>query len=79
MLRIRFVATDGDPRPIKWPVKHPYWCTGYTNEDKPIMVAYADSKEQILEFWPDAEQLDVMSTEDEYTFTSRFPRPDWMR
>lgn len=29
MIRARFEANEGDYRPINWPVKHPYWCTGY--------------------------------------------------
>lgn len=33
---------------------------------------------KVLEFWPDAE--DVNSEEvDAYSFTSRFPKPDWFK
>ena len=73
MLRVRFHADDY--RPVKWPVKHPYWCTGY-GDDYAIVVAYADNEEEILENWPEAQNLDSEEV-DEYLFTSRFPKPDW--
>jgi hypothetical protein len=80
MIRARFQLNinDGDYRPIEKSV-HPYWCTGWsltTSEDndyeQPTMVAYADSREQILELWPEATNI---ATEEvtEYVFTDRFP------
>ena len=36
MQRIRFYLsqdkTDGDYRPVVWPIKYPYWCTGETGD-----------------------------------------------
>ena len=64
-----------DPRPVKWPPPHPYWVTGY-GDDCAVIVFYADSEEQVLEHWPDAYDLDGEEC-DGYTFTDRFPRPDW--
>lgn len=75
MIRCRFKANPDDPRPIKWPVEHPYWVTGESFGCS-ILVAYADSEEQILENWPEAEELDSEQVEG-YTFTSRFPKPNW--
>jgi len=75
MIRARFKANMDDYRPVKWPVKHPYWCTGYgTNYS--IIVAYADNEAEILENWPEAQDIDIEEV-DEYTFSSRFPKPDW--
>lgn len=75
MLRCRFMANGEDYRPIKWPVKHPYWCSGY-GDDYSIVISYADDEDYILEHWPEAE--DIESTEcTEYTFTDRFPKPTW--
>ena len=75
MIRSRFKVNGEDYRPVKWPINHPYWCTGCGN-DYNIIVAYADNEEEILENWPDAR--DISSEEKtEYVFTDRFPRPDW--
>jgi len=77
MIRARFHAAEPDYRPSKWPLKHPYWCTGY-GEGYSTIVAYADSEEQILEHWPEANNIDSEEC-DEYCFTERFPRPDWFQ
>jgi len=77
MIRCRFYANKDDWRPVKWPIKHPCWCTGYSDEHS-IIVAYADNEEEILRNWPEAVKLD--STEvTEYKFSERFPRPEWLK
>lgn len=78
MLRVRFKVLNPDYRPIKWPIPHPYWCTGYDFYDAAILVAYADSVEQILELWPDAENI-ITEEVDAYSFSNRFPKPDWLK
>lgn len=75
MIRARFKANPDDFRPVHWPIKHPYWCTGY-GPDYSIVVAYADDKQEILRNWPDATGIDA-SEEEEYLFTDRFPKPAW--
>lgn len=75
MIRARFKANPDDPRPIKWPVKHPYWVTGYGHSYATV-VAYADDEAQILELWPEATDIDA-EERSEYTFTDRFMRPEW--
>jgi len=75
MIRVRFKVDEEDYRPITWPIKHPYWCTGY-DDDGAILVAYADNEEEIMRNWPEATDLDS-SDRDEYVFTDRFPKPDW--
>lgn len=77
MIRCRFRANPDDYRPVTWPVKHPYWCTGSAGDGSySIVVAYADNEKQIKELWPEATHLD--STEvDSYTFTDRFQKPEW--
>lgn len=78
MLRIRFRANWDDPRPVNWPVKHPYWVTGYMADDScAIVVSYADDEKYIYMNWPEAENLEVQET-DNYVFTDRFPKPDWL-
>lgn len=77
MLRIRFKVADPDYRPITFPPPWPWWCTGSAHDESySVLVAYAESESQLLEFWPDATDLDADET-DEITFTSRFPAPDW--
>lgn len=75
MIRARFKADENDYRSINWPVKHPYWCSGYGGGYS-IVVAYADDEAEILRNWPEAKDIDI-EERDEYTFTDRFPKPDW--
>lgn len=75
MLRVRFKANLDDYRPVKWPVKHPYWCSGCSGNNS-IVISYADDVEYIYEHWPEAEDLDIDEVED-YVFTDRFPVPEW--
>ena len=79
MLRVRFHANVKDARPVKWPIKHPYWISG-EGDDYAIIVAYADSEEYVYENWPEATEIDIMESNlTEYTFTSRFQKPDWIK
>lgn len=75
MLRVRFHANPDDYRPIHWPVKHPYWCSG-SGDDYSVVISYADDVDYILTNWPEATNMDVEEVTD-YTFTSRFPKPEW--
>lgn len=77
MLRVRFKANSNDPRPINWPIKHPYWVTGYSGDDSyATVVAYADDEQYIFDNWPEAEDLDAEEV-NEYFFSDRFPKPKW--
>lgn len=75
MIRARFYVNLVDPRPVVWPIKHPYWVTG-CSETHSIIVAYSDDEEEILRNWPDAENIEAEECE-EYVFTGRFPKPKW--
>lgn len=75
MIRARFKADERDYRPVNWPVKHPYWCTGY-GDDYSIVVAYADDEAEILRNWPEARDIESDEVEG-YTFSDRFQKPDW--
>lgn len=78
MIRARFYTAEKDYRPIKWPIKYPYWCSGETGELSAILIAYADSLEEIYEMWPEAENVEWEEV-DKIEFTSRFPKPDWYK
>jgi hypothetical protein len=75
MIRARFYVATEDPLPVNWPIKHPYWITGYTY-DAAVLVAYADDLAEILQNWPEATDIEFREA-DGYVFTSRFPRPEW--
>ena len=75
MLRIRFHANPDDYRPVKWPVKYPFWCSGY-GENFSVVIAYVDSVDELMELWPEASNLDIEERA-EITFTDRFPKPSW--
>jgi hypothetical protein len=74
MNRYRFRANCDDPRPVQRP-KWPWWCTGY-GDDYATVVAYLPVGEDIYDWWPEAENIDV----EPYaiiTFSDRFRRPHW--
>lgn len=75
MIRARFKANIDDYRPVNWPVKHPYWCSGQ-GDDFSIVVAYADDTAEILKNWPEAKEIESEEVDD-YQFTDRFPKPEW--
>lgn len=79
MIRARFFVNkkecNGDYRPITWPIKYPYWCTGQRDNDF-VLVAYGDSIENIKELWPEASNIEFTETS-QIEFSSRFPKPDW--
>ena len=76
MIRVRFKANADDYRPINWPIKHPYWCSGY-GDNYSIVISYADDVDYIYKNWPEATDLDI-TEETEYVFTDRFPKPSWL-
>jgi hypothetical protein len=75
MIRARFHCNCDDPRPVNWPIKHPYWVTGY-GEDHAVIVAYADDVAEIMRNWPDATGLENFGERTDYVFTDRFARPE---
>lgn len=79
MIRARFHANADDYRPVKFPPPHPYWCSGYAGDESySIIVAYADDEAQILEYWPEATEIDAEPV-DGYVFTDRFAKPKWFQ
>ena len=76
MIKVRFHANAEDPRPVTWPVRHPYWISG-EGDGYAIVVAYADDEDYIYRNWPEATELDSQEVQG-YVFTDRFPRPEWM-
>lgn len=74
---VKFKDCNDDYRPVKWPIKYPYWCTG-ENSDSFIIVAYAENKEQIMELWPEAFDIQIEDVK-EIVFTTRFPKPKWYK
>lgn len=81
MIRARFKIKlkdcNNDYRPVKWPVKYPYWCTGESDKSF-ILVSYADSEGQIKELWPESYQIETEPV-DRIVFSTRFPRPEWYK
>lgn len=79
MIRCRFRVADDDPRPIRWPIKHPYRVSGEAEDGSySILVAYADDEAEIMRNWPDATHLDSEDVK-EYVFTDRFAKPSWFK
>lgn len=87
MVRVRFrinnLEVDGDYRPIKWPIKYPYWCTGESiphaadcDDFYYTIVAYLDNEKDIYDLWPEAYHIERQDA-DKIIFTDRFPKPDW--
>ena len=81
MIRVRFMTGEADYRPAKWPIKYPYWCTGYLyaeNATFAIIIVYLDAISELKELWADAESIYVEEVE-EIIFSSSFPRPEWYK
>jgi len=77
MIRARFHANEADFRPVNWPIKHPYWCTGF-GAGYSVIVAYADDEAEILCNWPEATEITFEPVEG-YRFTDRFSKPGWLK
>lgn len=75
MIRCRFEQPTEDPRPVNWPIKHPYWVTG-EGDGYHTIVAYADDETEVLANWPEARNLHP-DPADGYVFNERFPKPHW--
>ena len=75
MLRARFHANPDDPRPVKWPIKYPFWVSG-RGDGYSIVVAYVDDITELMELWPEATHI-THEERDAILFTSRFGQPDW--
>jgi hypothetical protein len=75
MNRYRFHANEDDWRPVTFPPPGPAWCTGY-GDGYSVVVAFAESEDQILAHWPEAAEITVQENEP-VKFTGRFPQPDW--
>jgi len=73
--RFRFMVNPDDPRPVVWPIKHPYWITG-GNDDHTIVVAYEEDISEVMRLWPDAVHIGEEDAKG-YVFTPRFPKPVW--
>lgn len=82
MIRARFNVNAEDPRPVTWPINHPYWVTGETwdgdGNNVSVIVAYADDENEIRRLWPDAQDIDSVPR-DSYFFSDRFPVPEWFK
>lgn len=85
LVRVRFKANAEDYRSVNFPVPHPYWCTGsggFDDNAYNVVVTYADAdsyKEYVNTNWPETvgQEFDFVEPEDDYKFSSRFPKPDW--
>ena len=78
---INKVTCGGDYRPVEWPIKYPYWCTGESYDENGdlqyfTLVAYADSIKQIQQLWPDAQCI-IGKKVSGIEFSDRFPKPEW--
>ena len=67
---------DNDYRPVKWPIKYPYWCSAESSNSF-VLVAYAEDEDSIKELWPEAYDINVLEKDTEIRFTLRFPKPEW--
>ena len=80
MIRARFYIKKSDCgndyRPVKWPIKYPYWCSAESSNSF-VLVAYAEDEDSIKELWPEAYDINILEKDTEIRFTLRFPKPEW--
>jgi hypothetical protein len=75
MYRARFKTDSPDPRPINWPLRHPYWITGEAGDGSyTTIVAYVDDMGYLKKNWPEAFDIDLGGPVTEYIFSDRFPK-----
>ncbi len=74
---INIKEVNEDYRPVIWPIKYPYWCTGETKEDF-ILLAYVDSLDELYKQWPEAKDIESEEV-DNIHFFERFPKPVWYK
>lgn len=66
-----------DYRPLIFNPKYPWWCSGYTGDmSSAVIIAYLPKDEDLLKYWDDAFNIEF-TEEEEITFSSRFPKPDY--
>lgn len=74
MIRARFHIRkddcDNDYRPVKWPIKYPYWCSAESSNSF-VLVAYAEDEDSIKELWPEAQEKMVTTTIPSHTIGVR--------
>ena len=78
--RHRFKTREEDYRPVIFPPPGPWWCSGCGGCDEDsysTTIATFPKGTNLLEYWPEAEDIETEII-DEITYTSRFPKPDWM-
>lgn len=78
--RVRFKANFDDSRPIIFPPLGPTWESGLSGDESyAIRIAYfpKDQLHRLKEFWPEADDIDILEDECEIEFTGRFQCPDW--
>ena len=60
-------------------INMPWWCTGESGDGKyATIVCYLPPEEDLMKYWDDA--FDIESDEvEKIVYTSRFPKPDWVK
>lgn len=79
MKRYRFKTNAiEDFRPLKDMkyIQMPWWCTGESDSYVTI-VCYLPNEVNLLEYWDDAYEIEEEDV-DEITYSSRFPKPEWL-
>lgn len=77
--RYRFTTEAEDPRPLVFNPKYPWWISGYAGDmSNTVIVAYLPSKEDLLKYWDDADDVDF-TEEKKIEFSSRFPKPEYFK
>lgn len=79
MKRYRFKTNAiEDFRPLKDMkyIQMPWWCTG-KGDSYVTIVCYLPNEVNLLEYWDDAYEIEEEDV-DEITYSSRFPKPEWL-
>lgn len=74
--RYRFLTAGDDYRPVSFPPPGPFWCSGYSSDDRAVIVAFLPTGACLTEWWPDAANVDAKEVP-HFSFSDRFQRPKW--
>lgn len=73
---VRFLSSESDWRPVRFPPPGPYWCTGYDSNKNAVIVCYVRKLEEVKRNWPEAKKIEFKK-DVEINFSKRFPEPAW--
>jgi hypothetical protein len=79
-IRYRFQANWDDPHPDRVPSPGPWWIVRQDpDEDFSVIDAFLPQGEDLLSYWPEAEEIEIQETVAELLYSDERPQPSWFK